>query len=208
MNFMKQEAKKHFKMKFVLVGIWVFLLFMIGNIAIGSSGSRLIQEIVGTDQSLKRAQGGMPVIVSKKEYAVSISPETIITDMEKPIIFIIVIANPFKDPLQFSLKDVRAYTEKKDIGILDSEEIIAEAREDFSKKNYKLNKEQQKALAPYIEDQMQRLRDKLLKTQTIAPKDQVMGLIYVQVPSGTEKLTIEVTLPKEKHEFSFHMIES
>jgi len=71
-----------------------------------------------------------------------------------------------------------------------------------------LNKEQQKALAPYLEDKMQRLREKILKTQIIAPKDRAMGLIYVRVPAGTEKLTIEVTLPKEKHTFDFHVIES
>ena len=202
-----QKAKNRFIKKFVWVGITFLLLLIIGNIATGSSGSRLLQEIVGADQSLKRYQG-MPVIVSQKGYGVSISPETIIAKLEAPIAFIMVIKNPFKEPLQFSINDAKAYAEKKELEILDSEEIIAEARKNFFKKNYKLNKEQEKALAPYLEDKMQMLRDKLFKTQTIAPKGQVMGLIYVRVPSGTEKLTIVVAFPKEKHEFSFHVIEA
>jgi len=204
---MTQNTKKRFIKKIVSVGISILLLFIIGSIAIGSPETRLLQEIVSADQSLKRFHG-MPVIVSQKGYGVSISPETIITEINAPIIFVIAIKNPFKAPLQFSIKNVKVYTEKKDLGILDSEEIITEARKDFSKKNYDLSKEQEKEMAFYIEDQMQMLKDKLLTTQTIAPKSTIMGRIYVRVPSGTETLTIEVAFSNEKHRFDFHMIES
>lgn len=204
---MKKKITKHFIKALAVFGILIVLLIMIGSIAVGSSGSRLIQEIVGEDQSLKRVQG-KPVVISKKEYGVSVSPESIITVMPSPIIFIVAITNPSKDPLQFSLKNLRCFSEKNDLRILESEEVISEARKDFSKDRYKLNKEQEQELASYIEIKMQMLKGKLLKTQTIAPKGQAIGSIYIQIPSGTERLTIEVTLPNEKHTFDFNVIES
>lgn len=204
---MNQTINEHFCRKCVL--FWVLALFLFGvvSITMGSSETRLLQEIVSADQTLKRVQG-MPVIISKKEYVVSLSPESIITKPQAPIIFTMVIKNPFKDPLQFSMKDVRCYSNKNDLRILESDEVLKEARAEFPKEEYQLSKEQEQELASYIEDKMQMLNDKLLKTQTIAPNSQIIGRIYIQVPQGTERLTIEVIFPQEKHKFDFNVVES
>ena len=102
---------------------------------------------------------------------------------------------------------MKAYSGTKVLELLKPEKIIDEVRKEYSKENLDLNKEQEKALAPFVEDKIQRLRDKLLKTLIIPPKEKVTGLIAIEVPLGTKKLTIKVTTPKGNHKFDFSVIE-
>lgn len=150
----------------------------------------------------------MPVLISKKTYGVSIFPESIIVGKDDPMIFSMVITNPSKEPLAFSLNQIRIYTAKKDARLLSSEEVTACVEEGLSGGKYKLNKEDEAAFTHYVEEKIKILRDKLLNTQTIEPSGRAAGLIYIQTPSGVEELTIEVSLPNEKHKFDFHVIES
>ena len=190
--------------------IVIFILFFIsiGGIAIGSSapGSRMIKEIVGPEQDIKWAKG-LPVIISKKLHSIAITPENMFTELKAPVEFTLVLVNPTEKPWQFLIKDVKAYSGNTDLEILGSEKIIAEARKEFSEKEYKISPKDKKALAPYIEDKMQILRNRLLKPGTIPPGGKIMGLIAITVPKGTETLTVEVNSPGESNKFNFNVME-
>ncbi len=80
-------------------------------------------------------------------------------------------------------------------------------RKDIMKDYTKLSKEQMKALTPFIEDKMNRLRNECLKNQTIPPKKKGEGLFAIDIPMKTQKVTIEVTTPKDTHIFNFNIID-
>jgi hypothetical protein len=192
-----------------LVGVGVVIIifvFICAGVSTGASGSRLIKEIVGADQKVKHVQS-RPVLISVKHYRVHIAPEIILVDPKTSIKFTLVIHNPHEDPLHFSVDNVRAYAGKKMFPLLTPEEVTAEARKEYSPKKLGLTKEQAKPLVPFVEDKMQRLRDKLLKDHIIASQKTVVGLIAIDVPMGVEKLTIEVTTPKDTHTFLFNLFE-
>ena len=64
--------------------IVALILIIIGNMAFASSGSRLIQEVIAPDQTMKRIKG-MPVIISKKKYGTPVRWKSI-WDNNKPMI--------------------------------------------------------------------------------------------------------------------------
>jgi hypothetical protein len=192
-----------------LVGVGIAIIFFVlifGGVSIGASGSRLLKEIVSADQKVKYAQS-RPVIVSKKHYRVNVAPESVLIDPKTSIKFTLVIHNPHGDPLHFSIDNVKAYEGKKTFPLLKPEKVVVEVRKEYSAKKLKLTKEQAKMLEPFVEDKMQRLRDKMLKDQIIASQKTVVGLIAIEVPMGVEKLTIEVTTPKDTHTFLFNLFE-
>jgi hypothetical protein len=191
---------------FISLGIFMCITIMIGNAAIGSSGSRLLKEVVSDGQTLKRVKG-MPVIISKKQYEVAITPENILTELTAPINFTLLISNPTKKPVPFFIENIKIFSEKSHLEILKPEEIIERARKFYSKEEYQLDEEQEKALAPFVEDKMQMLRDSLLRTQIISPEAKTMGLMAILIPLNTEKLSIEVTISMEIHRFEFQVIE-
>ena len=127
--------------------------------------------------------------------------------INEPFKLTLVIANPTEEPWHFSTKDLKVYSNIKNLEILKPERVVAEARKEFSGDEYKISQEQAKALAPYVEHKMQNLRDSLLKTGDIPPKGKTKGVIFIDVPQGTELLTIEVKAPGELHQFSFKIIE-
>jgi len=193
----------------LLVSLWIsiLLLFLGGALATAStSGSRMLQGIAGPDQGIKQVHG-LPVIVSNKNYNLALMPESMFSEMKDPVKLTLIIENPTEEPWPFSMKDLKVYSESKDLEILGPERIVTEARKKFSREEYKINKEQAKALAPYVEHKMQNLRDSLLKTGIIPPGGKIKGLIYIEVPQGTEMLTIEVAAPGEAHKLSFKVIE-
>ena len=196
-------------MKKLLVSLWFSILLLVlgGALTIASaSGSRMLQGIAGPDQDIKQARG-LPVIVSNKNYYLALMPESMFSEMKDPVRFTLIIENSTEEPWHFSMKDLKVYSESKDLEIIGPEMIVAEARKKFSREEYKINKEQAKALAPYVENKMQNLQDSLLKTGIIPPGRKIKGFIYVEVPQGTEMLTIEVIAPGEVHKFSFKVIE-
>lgn len=192
-----------------LVGVSTLIIIFVlvfWGISTGASGTRLLKEIVSADQKVKYVQS-RPVIISKKHYRVHVAPKSILLEPKTSIKFTLVIHNPHGDPLHFSLTSIQAYSGEKTFPLLKPETVIAEARKEYSAKKLKLTKEQAKMLAPFVEDKMQRLRDELLKDQTIASQKTVVGLIAIDVPLGIEKLTIEVTTPKDTHKFLFNLFE-
>lgn len=192
---------------FVSLWISILLLFLGGALAIAStSGSRMLQGVAGPNQSVKQVQG-LPVIISNKSYRLALMPESMFSDIRDPVKLTLIIENPTEESWPFSIKDLKVHSNVKDPEILGPERIVAEARKEFSREHYKINKEQAKALAPYVEHKMQKLRESLLKTGNIPPKGKITGLIFIEVPKGTEMLTIEVTAPGELHRFSFKVIE-
>ena len=192
-----------------LVGAGVFILVCVsifGGVSTGASGSRLLKEIVSADQKVKYVQS-RPVVISKKHYRVHAAPKSILIDPKTSIKFTLVIHNPHRDPLHFSVDNVQAYSGEKTFPLLKPEKVIAEARKEYSADKLKLNKDQAKILSPFVEDKMQQLRDELLKDQIISSQKTVVGLIAIEVPLGIEKLTVEVTTPKDTHTFLFNLFE-
>ena len=193
----------------LLVSLFISMLFIAGGdvVAIASTpGSRMFQGVAGPDQEIKQVQG-LPVIISKRNYYLYLMPESMFSQINEPVKFTLFIQNPTERPWAFSINQLKAYSNGKDLKILGPEKIVAEARKEFSREEYKINKEQAKALAPYVEQKMQTLRDNLLKTENIPPKGKIKGLIYIDIPKGSEMLTIEVKAPGETHKFSFKIIE-
>ena len=194
--------------KLIIVSVFILSFFLIKSTVVESSasGSRMLREIVAPDQTLKRVQG-LPLIISKKRYGIALRPESMFTELISPVKLTLIITNPTNEPWSFLLTDLKIYSEKSSLALLGAEKIIENARKEYSKEKLNLNPEQEKALAPYIENKMQDLRDKLLNSMTIQSGGQVMGLFVVYVPLGTKKMTVEVIAPGETHKFDFDVIE-
>ena len=173
---------------------------------VGGSGSRLIKEIVGPDQTVEYA-GSRPLIISKKEYRMAVAPKSILIAPKTYIKFSLVILNPTEEPLSISPDNVRVFTGDKNYEFLSIEELVEESRKEILKDYKNLSKEQMKALTPFIEDKMQRLRNECLKDQIIPSKKSIEGLLGLDIPMKTPKVTIEVTTPKEIHAFSFNIFD-
>ena len=191
-----------------LVGLSIIIVsvFLFHGIVIGGSGSRLIKEVVGPDQQVEYAQS-RPVIISKKEYRMAVAPKSILIAPKTYMKFTLVIFNPKDEPLSFSQNNVRVYSGDKNFEILPVDTLVAQAKKDILKDYKNLSKEQMKALTPFIEDKMNRVRNECLKDQIIPPKKRVAGLIGLDIPMRTQRVTVEVTTPKETHTFNFNIID-
>ena len=191
-----------------LVGLSIIIVsvFLFHGIVIGGSGSRLIKEVVGPDQQVEYAQS-RPVIISKKEYRMAVAPKSILIAPKTYMKFTLVIFNPKDEPLSFSQNNVRVYSGDKNFEILPMDTLVAQVKKDILKDYKNLSKEQMKALTPFIEDKMNRVRNECLKDQIIPPKKRVAGLIGLDIPMRTQRVTVEVTTPKETHTFNFNIID-
>ena len=192
--------------KVIGVGVCIIMSFFVWGTAMGASGARLLQEVPSADQSVKRANG-MPVIFSQKTYDVILSPETILIEPKKYIQFTIVVSNPTEDPLVFMLSRVRVYSGERELNLVKPGKIIEDAQKEYSQEALGLSKDQEKILVPFIKDKMQQLRNKLLKDYTVPPKERVEGIVMIDLPMGSDNLTIEVTTQKESHKFLFNVAE-
>ena len=191
-----------------LIGLSIFtvLMLMTHGMAVGGSGSRLLKEIVGSDQKLEWARSN-PVLISKKEYNLAITPKTILLPSKELIKFTLVIYNTKEEPLAFSLENIRIYSGDKNFELLPEETLLANEKREILKDYSRLSKEALKPLAPFIEDKLNRLRVQLLKKQSIPPKKRLEGLFAIDPPMKTKKVTIEITTPKDKHIFNFSLID-
>lgn len=196
-------------MEKLLVSLMISVLLLLpGGVGVSgaSSDSRMLQEVAGPDQIIKRAQG-LPVIISRKHCLLALRPESLFPKAEEPVKFTLMIENTTGESWPFAMTDLKVYSEKQSLEILSPKKIVAEARKKYSMEEYKINREQAKALAPYVENKMQDLRDSLLKSGNIPPGGRAGGLIFIDVPQGTRTLTIEVAAPGELHKFRFDVIE-
>jgi hypothetical protein len=188
------------------LSLFIVLVLMIQGIAFGGSGSRLIKEMVGPDQTVEYAQS-RPVIISKKEYRLAIAPKSILVAPKTYIKFTLVVYNPKDEPLSISTDNIRVYAGEKNFELLSLDKLEEEYRKEILKDYNNLSKEQVKALTPFIEDKMQRLRNECLKDQKIPPQKRLDGLFGVDIPMKTPKVTIEIITQRETHSFSFNIID-
>lgn len=192
--------------KFITPVFLMLTLSLWAGIVSGDTGTRLLQEVVSPDQHLEHMRG-LPVIISQQRYNVMLVPQSILPEANTILYFDLVISNPGPDPLVFRLDQVAAVSAKKSLKILGIEEVVAEKRRFYSRKEYKISAEEEKLLAPFVEQKMQMVRDKLLTDRVIAPNSRSGGTIAVAVPFGTQDFAIEVDLGDERHKFEFNLVE-
>lgn len=190
--------------KFVIPSCFFLALTLWSTTVFAETKARLLQEVIGPNQRLERLHG-LPLIISLRQYGVILTPQTILPESNTILYFDLVISNPSADPLPFSIGQVTATASQKQLKILATEEVIAEKRRFYSRKEYKISSEEEKLLAPFVEQKMQMVRDTLLIDQVIAPNSKVAGTIAVAVPFGIEHFTIEVTPGNERHAFAFNV---
>ena len=192
--------------RFVVIGIFVLLSSLIFHVEIGVAGPRLLQQIPGPDQEVTSREG-LPLIISKSTNNVAISPESIIVEQGRFFRFTVIIVNLTDDPLDFAMKDIRVFSNKKDMELLSANRIVDNERKEYSREKLKISKDEEKILGPYVKDKLERLRNSLLKEQTIPPKEMLKGIIAIELPMGSNNLTIEITTPKDSHRFDFNIME-
>ena len=188
------------------LSVFIVLVLMIQGMAFAGSGSRLMKEIVGPDQKVEYAQS-RPIIISKKEYNMALAPESILVAPKTYIRFTLVVYNPKDEPLSISPDNVKVSLGEKSIELLSVDALAEETRKDILKDYKNLSKDQMKALKPFIDDKVQRVRKACLKGQKVPPKKRVETLFGLDIPMRTPKVTIEVITPKDTHSFSFNIID-
>ncbi len=190
----------------ILLGVFFLFSCLFVNNAIGASGTRLLKEVKGPDQEIKSTRG-MPLIISRKVYTFAVFPENILIERGKSMRFTVVITNPTGEPLDFKLEDVRVFSDQKDLKLLSEDEIVDRAQKDFSKEEEGMSEEQKKLLGPYRKEKIRLLREGLLGSRTLLPNEDVKGIVHIDLPMGSNSLTIEITTPKDTHKFSFNVLE-
>ena len=170
----------------------------------GGPKTRLLQELVAEDQRLERLHG-LPVIISEKTYSVLLSPDAIMLGTETVLAFNLVVSNPTRSQLIFSIDKMSAFSANGRLKILNPDEVVAHHRKFYSRDEYNISKEQEEMLAPFVEEKMERLRQKVMRSRTLEPGEKVAGILTIEVPFGTPEFTIEVVTGIERHRFEFNV---
>lgn len=195
-----------FPIKYVVPGMIILLCFILYPVYAESAGTRLLREVPGPGQEVK-SRAGLPLIISKKLCNVAVSPESIMVEHGRLFRFTVIIVNLTDQPLNFSTKDIRVSAGQKDIDLVSEERIVEEERNEYSRETLNISKEEEKILSPYVKDKIQRLKNRLLKEQTVSPQKMLKGLIAIDLPMGSDNLTIEITTGKGHHRFDFNVME-
>ena len=170
----------------------------------GGQRTRILQEVVDDSQQLQRLNG-MPVVISKKNVTVLISPHDIMLGNDKIIYFRLVISNPTDDTLDFSMDNIEIVANKTSLHLLTLDEMLAKERAFYSTEEYQISSDQEKTLTPFVEAKMAQVRQKVLKSEAVAPGDKMGGNVAVDVPFGTEQFSFLVRIAGEVHRFDFNV---
>ena len=192
--------------RIIQLGFFIILIFGMSGYSTGGSGACLLKESPGPDQEVRMLQG-VPVIISKKVYTVAVSPESILTESGAPLQFTIAIGNTTSESMVFKTNGVRVFSDKKRIGLVPADKIVERVRKDYSTEESDLSKNQKKILAPFVEEKMQMARESLLHDRTILPGENIQGIIAIELPTGSHKLSIEIAILEDIHRFRFDVFE-
>lgn len=193
-------------MHVVVLGMFMLLGSILSPVDTEAAGTRLLREVPGPDQEIKSREG-LPLIISKKVCNVAVSPEAIMIEHGRLFRFTVIIVNLTEDPLEFTMKDIRVSSGQKEMELVSANRVIEEERKEYSRGTLNISKEEEKILSPFVEDKLQRLKNRLCKDQTISPKEMLKGLIAIELPMGRDSLTIEITTRNARHRFDFNVME-
>jgi hypothetical protein len=200
------EKKGFFMKRFIWLSVLVIVLAVLLQLAPAAGNAQvLLKEALGPGQEV-RSSGGKVVIVSKKVHAVATAPDMVMVPHGQDIKLKIGFFNLGDTPLEVSEKSVLIHSKGKKLKLVSEKNLVKQIKKQYSSSKMDIDDDQEEALAPYVKDKIQKMREELLKKTTIEPKKNYWGVVHVETPDGNKEMTIEATLGDETHKITYNVI--
>ncbi|MBW2624492.1 MAG: hypothetical protein JRD68_16405, partial [Deltaproteobacteria bacterium] len=120
----------------------------------------LLKEALGPGQEV-RSSGGKIVVVSKKVHVVVTAPDAIMDPHGKDTKMKIGFFNLGNTPLEVSAKSVLIHSKGKKLKLVSEKNLVKQIKKEFSSSNMDMDDKQEKILAPFVNEKIQKMREEL-----------------------------------------------
>jgi len=195
-------------MKYRYSIIFAFIL-LLPLLTADSYATILLKEVVGPDQKTEFVDENdccSKFVASNKNHKVGLMLDSIMVKPDEFIKLKIGFYNLGKSPLEVGIHTLSVYSAGKRLTFLTEKDLENEVRNKYLKSKTALTSEQQKALAPLINEKTRLLKQDLLIRKIIQPDENYWGFIALKSPSGEKELTVEALLAGETHSFKINIV--